>query len=67
MDWRENKWIGIIAGVAILICLGISLSPFIQRMTENKKADKGAQEYIEKEKENLIIGPEGWSIGEKER
>jgi len=67
MDWRENKWIGIIGGAVILICVAVALAPFIQRVRESKKAEKEAEEWIEKEKEHLIIGPEGWSMGERRR
>jgi xanthine/uracil permease len=55
-----------VAGAVVLICIGLALVPFIQRGIANKKAENQAEDYIEKEKGHLNLGPEGWSMGEKE-
>jgi len=65
MEWRKNKWVGIAAGIVSLICIALALYPFIKRWKEIKKAEKEAKEWMEKEREHLIIGPEGWSMGVK--
>jgi hypothetical protein len=41
-------------------------SPFYSERDTNKKAENQAEDYIEKEKGHLNLGPEGWSMGEKE-
>ncbi|OHC03383.1 MAG: hypothetical protein A3H23_03325 [Planctomycetes bacterium RIFCSPLOWO2_12_FULL_40_19] len=50
MEWRDNKLIGIGAGIAFLICLAFMIIPFICRNIQQKKELEKAKQWMEYEK-----------------
>lgn len=50
MEWRDNKLIGIGAGIALLLCLAFMIIPFIGRNIQQKKELEKAKQWMEYEK-----------------
>ena len=60
MGWKENKLMGILAGIVILVCLGYILFMFIsQKVTQSEIRKKNWEKW----KSKLIIDEQGRIIG----
>ena len=60
MRWKENKLMGILAGIVILVCLGYILFMFIsQKVTQSEIRKKNWEKW----KSKLIIDEQGRIIG----
>ncbi len=57
---------GVIGVVVIVGALALTVIPILKEQAQNRETAQKAQEWAQKESQNLKVGPEGWSMGVKD-